>query len=210
MSKINVPDYMSFEFASKNWTRWRQKFEIYLQATGKHEMCDKTKIAVLLNLIGDDGLDVYNSFDVNADECSLETILDLFKQHFTPKNSSVESIKFNCLMRRQEQTVESFANELKRQAEFCDYKCGNCEWEYKERMIEERFLIGVNDLHMQNRLLRERGATLRESIELCKTFEDGCPEVLLKSEVFTQSNQIHWRANRKNCDKCVKHKGKYL
>lgn len=41
---------------SKNWQTFKQKFEIYLEASNKAELDDKKKVAILLNLAGDKAL----------------------------------------------------------------------------------------------------------------------------------------------------------
>jgi len=45
----------------ENWKRFKQLFDIYLLASGWNKSDDR-KIAILLNLIGEDALEVYNTF----------------------------------------------------------------------------------------------------------------------------------------------------
>ncbi|KFM68019.1 hypothetical protein X975_02455, partial [Stegodyphus mimosarum] len=42
--------------------KWKQELENYLLATEKDAKPDKTKIAILLNLLGTKGLEIYNTF----------------------------------------------------------------------------------------------------------------------------------------------------
>ncbi|GFU56356.1 retrovirus-related Pol polyprotein from transposon 412 [Trichonephila clavipes] len=42
--------------------KWRQELENYLLATEKDDRTDKIKIAILLNLLGSEGLEIYNTF----------------------------------------------------------------------------------------------------------------------------------------------------
>ena len=47
---------------SHSWTLWKRRFEIYLKATGATTEPDEKKVGLLLNHIGDEGLDIYDSF----------------------------------------------------------------------------------------------------------------------------------------------------
>lgn len=47
----------------QNWKNWKQKLSFFLLAIGKSKEADEAKIAILITLIGDDGLNVYNTFE---------------------------------------------------------------------------------------------------------------------------------------------------
>jgi hypothetical protein len=49
-----------------NCKLWKLQFEIYLEAFGAAERSDKAKICTLLNCIGPHGLQVFNTFEVEA------------------------------------------------------------------------------------------------------------------------------------------------
>ncbi len=44
------------------WRKWKQKFEIYLKATGTSKKSDEIKVGLLLNHIGDQCLEIYSNF----------------------------------------------------------------------------------------------------------------------------------------------------
>ena len=60
-----------------NWRRWKQRFELYMIASGKNEKSDEVKTATLLHLAGPDALEVYNtfSFESPGDEKKLQKVL---------------------------------------------------------------------------------------------------------------------------------------
>ena len=45
-----------------NWCKWKTKFEVFLQAAGLSGKPDEQKVGLLLTHMGDDGLDIYQSF----------------------------------------------------------------------------------------------------------------------------------------------------
>lgn len=58
------------------WKDWFQQFQIFLIASGKSAETDERKINILLNLIGSQGIKIYNSFKkpkkrsrLNVHEC---------------------------------------------------------------------------------------------------------------------------------------------
>lgn len=90
-----APEQFSFYDAdlANKWKLWKQKFEFYLLASGKNDKKDNVKIAVLLNLLGDEALAIYNTFEY--DEISGEnkekliTILDKFEKYCSPRKNLV-------------------------------------------------------------------------------------------------------------------------
>ena len=45
-----------------SWRKWKQKFEIYLKATGTSKKSDEIKVGLLLNHIGDQCVEIYSNF----------------------------------------------------------------------------------------------------------------------------------------------------
>ena len=48
-----------------NWSKWIQKFNIYLLASGFQNETEERKIALLLHSMGDRRIDIYNSFNLD-------------------------------------------------------------------------------------------------------------------------------------------------
>ncbi|XP_070388778.1 uncharacterized protein [Dermacentor albipictus] len=55
---------------TENWKRFKQKFELFLQATVAKDQprTESSKAALLLSMAGDDALDVFNNFQFALDE----------------------------------------------------------------------------------------------------------------------------------------------
>ena len=52
----------------ENWRRWVQRFELFLTASGKVKETEKVQCAILLHLIGDEALEIYNTFTFSESE----------------------------------------------------------------------------------------------------------------------------------------------
>lgn len=47
---------------AENWTKFKQRFQLYLSAIGADDKSDKTQASVFLHVVGDNALEVYNNF----------------------------------------------------------------------------------------------------------------------------------------------------
>jgi hypothetical protein len=82
MENLKPPGPLSMEGnISENWKKWKQEFQFYLTATEMDKKCLKLKCSLLLTIIGDDALDVYNTFDFTdeADRLKLDVLLQKFE-----------------------------------------------------------------------------------------------------------------------------------
>ena len=68
-STMRAPTALSFEGNLKeNWKRWRQKFEIYLEATDLNSKPDKRKVVVLLHTAGEEAMEKFNTFGLTEEQ----------------------------------------------------------------------------------------------------------------------------------------------
>ena len=65
---------------SENWKKFKQRFQLYIDATGAAEKNNKQKMSLLLHVIGEPALDLYNTFVWEETEDCLK--LDKVLQHF--------------------------------------------------------------------------------------------------------------------------------
>lgn len=63
MSKheLKAPEQLNFDDAGKDWPLWKQKFKIFLIASGKNKENEETKISLFLSYIGEKGIEIYNT-----------------------------------------------------------------------------------------------------------------------------------------------------
>jgi len=79
----------------QNWSDWLQEFDIYLIASGYDSQPEIRKISIFLHFIGKAALKIYNSFNVNIKELTLDDLIFKFNEYFIPrKNVTVERHKF--------------------------------------------------------------------------------------------------------------------
>lgn len=92
MSSFRLPCQLVFDNnIADNWKKFKQRFELFVDATCEASATDKKKIGILLNAIGDEGLDVYNNFEYveGEDKNKVATILNKFDEYCSPKRNVV-------------------------------------------------------------------------------------------------------------------------
>lgn len=161
------------DYEVKTWNLWKQKFAIYMKASNKEKESEEIKIAILLNCIGDEGLDVYNTFQQDQ-KSTLEKLLQAYDEYFLPKRIiPMETFKFHNLVQTESQSIEQYVTELKKQAKVCEFVCKNpaCKTSYEDRMIRDRLIVGLRDKEVQSRLIRETDIDVSKIVDYCKSIK---------------------------------------
>lgn len=157
---------------AENWKRFRQEFEIFLTASGLDEKSDKRKVMVMLNVMGSEGLEIYNQFrydegpDHAEDHHVLGIVMNKFEAYCNPiKNETYERHVFTHRMQGSDESIDQYVTELKRLSENCNYGT------MKESMIRDQVVSGCRDEETKLRLLREPDLTLETAMKFCRAAE---------------------------------------
>ena len=90
---MRIPPPLIFEGNIKEkWCKWKHKFVLYLKGSGLDKKDPETQVAVLLNIIGEDALDKYNTFNLTEDDNKdLNKVMQAFEDYCSPKaNETVD------------------------------------------------------------------------------------------------------------------------
>lgn len=123
--EVRLPQPMSFERnLSENFKKFRQNLEIYMVASGKDEKSAKIKVATILNLIGEDGVEVFDTLKLTeAQKGDYKTVLDEFEKYFTPqKNVVYERYLFYNRKQEEGETFDNFVTDLKILVKGCEFE----------------------------------------------------------------------------------------
>uniref|UniRef100_A0A6P7FZV3 Uncharacterized protein LOC114334479 n=1 Tax=Diabrotica virgifera virgifera TaxID=50390 RepID=A0A6P7FZV3_DIAVI len=84
---------------SENWRKFSQKFDLFMIATDLTSKPESKKLAVLLSLVGDEALELYNTFTFAEDEDRTVTcVKKKFEEYCSPKKNVIfERFKFNSI-----------------------------------------------------------------------------------------------------------------
>ncbi|KAB0797432.1 hypothetical protein PPYR_08426 [Photinus pyralis] len=152
---------------SENWRKFRQNFEIYLKASDKSTKDDETKIAIQLNIIGEDAVEVYNTFTLSeTDMVSFPAVLKAFDDHCSPKKNIVfERFKFFSRVQQEGEGFDQFLTDIKKLSKSCEFGL------LSDEMVRDRIVLGIYDKVMQERLLRVEDLDLAKAVNLCRAAE---------------------------------------
>ncbi|UYV79423.1 K02A2.6-like [Cordylochernes scorpioides] len=152
---------------AENWRMFKQRLMLYLEATEKATKPDKLKVAILLNFIGEEALEVFNTFHLKEDEAeNFDLVINKFDDFCEPKKNVIfERFKFFSATQKDGESIDSFITELKGLSTSCEFES------QKDSSIRDHIVYGIQDKALQERLLREPNLTLLKAIEMCKTDE---------------------------------------
>lgn len=165
---MRPPAALSFEGNLKeNWSKWRQRFELYLKATGLDTKPAERQVAVLLHVIGDEGLDRFNTFGLtDVEKKVLQNVIGAFENFCTPKaNESVDRHIFFTRKQERGETFSSFITDLRKLSSVCGFG------DLRDSLIKDSVICGVLDQELKTRLLREDDLNLEKCINICKAAE---------------------------------------
>lgn len=171
MEHFKTPDPLIFSGVtnlSEGWRRWSQRFDLYLSASGKVKENEKTQVAILLHLMGEEGIEIYNTFTWEPADTSekIKPVLEKFKNYCNPrKNTVIERYTFWNCKQKDGETVDQFVTELKTKAKNCEFG------DQTNLMIRDRIIFGITDDRLKERLLRESDHTLEKVIDVCRAAE---------------------------------------
>ena len=162
------PLQLSIGNSSQNWKRFKQKWSNYELATGVAKKDDAIRVATILTVIGDEALDVYNTFtwDDDEDKVKIDKVLEQFEKFCEPrKNIIYERYLFFSRGQESGESIDKYATVLRNMADNCEFR------DLKDSLIRDRIVLGVTDNHVRERLLRVPDLTLEKALEISRAAE---------------------------------------
>ncbi|GBL75754.1 hypothetical protein AVEN_155050-1 [Araneus ventricosus] len=119
-----------------------------MDATSLIAKPESQKVAILLHVIGEEYLEIYNAFN-EVSTASMNDILAKFKTHFLPqRNITYESQRLFLLVQKEGQSVDDFITELRKQLRNCDYGS------LSDSILVDQLVRGLRESRLRERLLR--------------------------------------------------------
>ena len=181
--KLNLPSPLELSGdVAGNWTKFSQRLEFYLQATGKDASSDKTKTAILLTVAGSEAIDLYNTWTfredehvtttneenetVIADDIKYDAVIKRFKDHCDPqRNETYQRYVFRSRVQGEGEPIEKFITDVKNLAKKCSFST------LIDGLIRDQIVIGIRDQKLKERLLNESDLTRSKAEEMCRNAE---------------------------------------
>lgn len=159
MEGIKPPTSLILSGEGANWPRFKQQLEIYLEAVVLADAKEERKIALFLNVAGEDAVDVFNSHIKTIEVKTLDALIKKFDAYVEPrKNIITNSFKIFNMKQEEGEHIVRFITKLKVQAKQYDFK------DQEDRLVRDMLVIGISDKGLQERLLGETDIGLDQVI----------------------------------------------
>ena len=167
MSVFKPPSTLSLEGnVADNWRKWKQRFQLYMEASGSMKKPEKQRVAIFLHLIGDDALEIYNTFSLSPAEEKLDVLFRKFEEYCNPRrNITFERHKFFTCVQQPTENIDQYVTELRTRASTCEFS------ELCESLIRDRIVCGISCNTLREKLLQETDLDLQKAIDMCRASE---------------------------------------
>lgn len=152
---------------SHAWNSFKQQFLIYMTASKKNVEEQKVQVAVFLNIIGEEAIELFNTFELSeAQKGNLDSIMQAFEDYCCPrKNETYERFMFFNRHQRDGEPFDHYFTELKKLAKTCNFGTQT------DSLIRDRIILGMKDSSLQEKLLRTENLTLADAVRQCRLLE---------------------------------------
>ena len=89
MNSFKPPSTLNLEGnVAENWRKWKQRFQLYMEASGTMNKPEKQRVAIFLHLIGEEALEIYNTFSLSTAEQKIEVLFRSSRNIVIPDGTS--------------------------------------------------------------------------------------------------------------------------
>ena len=173
---------------AEDWKLFEQHWKNYSKTQKLSEHEEDYQVAVLLNVIGDDAVRIYNGFTFTSSEenRTVEEVLTQFRTFAVGTvNVTYERFKLNNRVQEEGELFDSFLTSLKTLMKTCAY-CSTCH----NSILKDRIVIGIRDKNTQRLLLRERSLDLDKAIDTCHAAEDALKQGQAMKSTASSVNKV--------------------
>ncbi|XP_055872154.1 uncharacterized protein LOC129923716 [Biomphalaria glabrata] len=169
----------------------------------------------LLHVIGQEAVQVYNTFQWTDNECNeceisksfhtLHCILNKFEKYCLPrKNVTIERHVFFQRSQHEGESFDNFVTDIKLKAKTCEFDL------LKDSLIKDRIVGGIRNENTRARLLREPDLDLNKAENICRAAEETEWQLKLMNEesgvhvVNSATNRFKRTKGNVSCSYCGK------
>lgn len=184
---VNLQPPAPFDFANPaTWSTWLSRYEDFAAVSGLTKASEDVQVRSLLYCMGPEARPLLETFSLDAHSLtSYQVVAARFTEHFVhPANELYESSRFHRRVQLPGESVDTYYAELCRMVKRCNYPSAAVE----ERLVRDRFVVGLRDSRLSDQLCRNAKLTLKEAWTQARQSEDAD-----KEKELTQNRTEHAR-----------------
>nr|XP_037273151.1 uncharacterized protein LOC119165061 [Rhipicephalus microplus] len=192
---LNLQPPAPFDFVHPGtWPAWLSRYEDYAVVSGLAQASGDMQVRSLLYCMGPEARPLLETFSLDtASLASFQAVAASFTDHFVhPANELYESSRFHRRVQLPDESVDAYYAELCRMVKRCNYPSAEVE----QRLVRDRFVIGLHDSRLSDQLCRNAKLTLKEAWMQARQSEDADKEKTLPQNCAEHSRELHLDAVR--------------
>lgn len=161
----------AFDFKQpSSWDRWIQRFERYKDVSGLSDQSTERQVTTLVYCMGEDAEDILSASKLTPNEKKIyKSVKLMFTEFFIGKRNVIyERAKFNLRNQLEGESIETFATDLCKLGEHCNYGI------LLDEFIRDRIVIGIRDQQLSEALQLDADLTLEKALNKCRQREAVC------------------------------------
>lgn len=150
------------------WKNFVTRLKIYMRANGLEEEPNARKVAILLQCIGVEALNIFYSFNTDMDTAHYDDLINKFEAYFMPKvNISMERHKLFNRRQQDDEDISTYATELQNISFQCDFG------QVRDSLIRDIFSwnLGSKNAYIREHILNQKPKSFEDAVELAKNIE---------------------------------------
>ena len=159
---------------AKNWHEFKEQLQWFLAGTESGEKSDAVKIGIMLSHAGKEAREVYKTLTwaADGDKDKFDKVLEAFEQFCAPqKNILYERHGFWSLHQEEGEAIDAYVTRLKLKIDSCEYDKTGWPPAVKLELTRDKFIFGLLDDALKERLLREVDLSLQRAVSLAQRSE---------------------------------------
>ncbi|KAJ8895858.1 hypothetical protein PR048_001198 [Dryococelus australis] len=175
-----------------------------LDLTGNEvEKLTDVKAAILLNLVGEDAVEVFNTFQISDKyHTDYGKVLEACVAYCKPrKNVPYERFLMYSRKQKENEPFQLFVNDLRKLVRSCEFG------EQSDAIVRDSIFMGVRDTALQQEMLRINNLTLEKAYELGEQKKEGINYTTLPlsvNVVYSKNSEMNSHRIQNNQDFSVK------
>ena len=199
---------------SRNWREFKEQLQWFLAGTESTDKPDAAKIGIMLSHAGKDAREVFKTLPWAAvgDDQKFDKVLEAFERCTPQKNILYERHGFWSMQQEDGESVDSYLTRLKLKIDYCEYDKSGWPAAVKNELTRDKFVFGLIDDGLQERLLRESDLSLERAVALAQRSESSKIQVKAMASRSTQAFNCDEIQQKKYphprlspCGRCGKH-----